>query len=130
MTEPTLTLARVEISIRVFADSRGATGLSGPETSSWIKLWLKRPFIANTVIDTWRKYLDTEQTTVANLTLWPSIQNWTPDLSPSSSPSTSRPSPPTNAGTRTLLHSFASSGISAVLLAAVAGSLVSALTML
>src|SRR5215471_10756221 len=89
---------KVEIFIQASADSPGLI-LPGPETLKETENWLNSLSIGNTVIDTWRKSLDTEQTIKAHLTLWPSIQSSTLDLSGNFKVGTSRRFRPISGGT-------------------------------
>src|SRR6516164_7336971 len=116
-------LAKVEISIRAYAGSRGGSNYLGQETSNLIRSWLRNRSIDSIVFDTWQKCWDTEQITMVNLTLWPSTQSWMYDLSPSSKPSTSEPSPPTSAGTPRWLHRLCNMEILPLLVGASVGSL-------
>src|SRR5215831_16497874 len=81
--------AKVEIFIQASAGSPGLIS-PGPATLREIESWLNSLSIGNTVIDTWRKSLATEQTIKVHLTLWPSIQSSTLDLSGNFKVDTSR----------------------------------------
>jgi len=121
---------KVEIFIQASADSLGETLSPGPEKSRQIKSWLNSLSIDNIVTGTWLKFLDTGQTTTANLTLWPSTLSLMQSLSPSSSKNTSPPSPPTSDGTATSPVRYYRPAASLLLLVGGAGFLVGAMTTL
>src|SRR5215469_1661467 len=122
----TLMPVKVEIFIQASADSHGEGSFLGPTTLEETRNWLNSLSIGSTATDTWQRCLDTEQTTMASLTLWPSTQSWNLDLSPNFRLSTLTPSQHTNDGTTGLRQTFGSMAVWTLLLVAGVGSLVGA----